>query len=237
MIDRRRLAWLLIASSSLLIAVTAQAQEAFTTRPASVRAGPDRDYPLIAQLPPGIRVVVMGCVPDYRWCDVAVDGDRGWVYAGSLAYPYRNGRVPILSYGATLGLPILSFSIGTYWDQYYRGRPWYPQREYWLRRVPQFRAPPPRPAPRRELERRGTTPQAAEAGVLRRGVPRSEVRPEVRREPARPEAASPPVRRPDVGRPGAAAPEAARPRAPEQHDRGGSEAGRREGGPREERAR
>ena len=85
----------------------------------------------------------MGCIDDYSWCDVVFGDNRGWVYAGSLAYPYQNGRVPILGYGAIIGLPIITFSIGNYWDSYYRGRPWYRNRSYWVNRPPPRHYRPP----------------------------------------------------------------------------------------------
>lgn len=184
--------WLLALSAVVFVAAAAHAQEAFTTRPANVRAGPDRDYPLITQLPPGFRVQVMGCVADYRWCDVVFNGDRGWMYAGNLAYPYRSNRVPILGYGAVLGLPIITFSLGSYWDQYYHGRPWYPQRDYWRHRAPQFKvAPRHRAIDRPSMERRHAVPP--------RAIPhRESPRPEAHQRGPRNEA--PVVRRPDVRR-------------------------------------
>jgi uncharacterized protein YraI len=96
-------------------------------------AGPGDEYPLVARLGPGVRVEVNGCISDYSWCDVFFGGNRGWVYAGELSYPYRSGRVPILQYGPSLSLPIISFSLGNYWDRYYRGRPWYHDRGNWER--------------------------------------------------------------------------------------------------------
>jgi uncharacterized protein YraI len=67
----------------------------------------------------------MGCISNYQWCDVAAPNLRGWVYAGSLSYPYQGANVPVMNYGTVIGLPIVTFSIGTYWGNYYRGRPWY----------------------------------------------------------------------------------------------------------------
>ncbi|MGH8780043.1 SH3 domain-containing protein [Paraburkholderia sp.] len=119
---------------------TASAQsQAYTNVPVNVRAGPAPDYPVVAQLPGGASVSVMGCVSGYTWCDVAVPGLRGWVYGGSLNYPYQGATVPLMSYGPTIGLPIVVFSLNTYWGSYYRNRPWYRDRSRWMNR------PPPRP--------------------------------------------------------------------------------------------
>ncbi|HXU52073.1 MAG TPA: SH3 domain-containing protein [Casimicrobiaceae bacterium] len=117
-------------------------QYAYTTRDVNMRAGPDPSYPLVARLPAGVNLAVGGCLQSYTWCDVYTNDVRGWVYASYLAYPYQSSEVPIYSFGPALGLPIISFSIGSYWDNYYRGRPFYSNRNYWYGRP--YRAPPPR---------------------------------------------------------------------------------------------
>jgi len=126
--------------------LAALAQDAYTARTASVRAGPDRSYPLVMQVPPGVPMQVFGCLEGYAWCDVQYGDVRGWVWSGNLSYPYQSNRVPLLQYGAAIGLPIITFSIGSYWDRYYRGRPWYANRSYWVNRAPpRSRGPEPRP--------------------------------------------------------------------------------------------
>ena len=100
-----------------------------------MRAGPNAQFPLVASVPAGVPVFVNGCVTGYTWCDVTVNGwERGWVYADYLSYPYRNQPVTVISGGALIGLPIVTFSVGNYWDTYYRERPWYNNRTYWSSR-------------------------------------------------------------------------------------------------------
>jgi uncharacterized protein YraI len=125
--------------------------QAYTAHSSNVRAGPDIAYPLVATLYPNTLVDVQGCVAGYRWCDVIFDNGygRGWIYAGNLMYPYATGPVPLLSYGTTIGVPVITFSLGNYWDRYYHDRPWYSRRNYWASRpVPSYSssAPPARPA-------------------------------------------------------------------------------------------
>lgn len=135
--------WLYAAAGLLALPAVALAQsQAYTNSSVNVRAGPARDYPVVTQLPGGVPVTVMGCISGYQWCDVAAPNLRGWVYAGRLSYPYRGSNVPVMSYGTVIGLPIVTFSIGTYWGNYYRGRPWYNQRSRWANHPP---PPPPRP--------------------------------------------------------------------------------------------
>jgi uncharacterized protein YraI len=120
-----------IAGLVVLPGVAFAQSQAITNVPADLRAGPAGDYPVVAQLPGGAPVTVMGCVAGYSWCDVALPNLRGWVYGGSLSYPYQGNDVPILQYGPSIGLPIVAFSLGAYWNSYYRGRPWYNDRGRW----------------------------------------------------------------------------------------------------------
>lgn len=166
----------------LTSAGVASAQDAYTSRPMNVRAGPNREYPLVAQLGEGAPLDVHGCLSDWSWCDVSFDDNRGWIYAGGVSFVYQGGRVPLYSYGPNLGLPVITFSLLTYWDDYYRGRPWYGQRDSWTHRRmpphtrpsgrPQSGPPPAQPAnprmggrPEPEGGERGPTePQRAERG-------------------------------------------------------------------------
>ena len=130
---------------AMLLPLSAWAQVAYTTQAVNVRAGPDREYPQVAWIPGGAQVNVVGCVDGYRWCDVLVGPNRGWVYAQFLSYPYQGQPTPIITGGALIGLPLVTFSIGPYWDNYYRGRPWYSNRNYWYNRPTQYYRPPSAP--------------------------------------------------------------------------------------------
>jgi uncharacterized protein YraI len=131
---RHRLLGLVVLGG--LVASTALAQTAITRKTVNLRAGPSVEYPVVNQIPPGIAVLINGCLDDWTWCDATVGPDRGWVYAGNLYYPYEGSQVIIRSYGPTIGLPIITFSVGPYWDLYYRTRPWYHRRSYWVGRPP-----------------------------------------------------------------------------------------------------
>lgn len=127
---------------ALSLPAAAMAQHAYTTTAVNLRSGPDTEYPLVRWIPEGTEVEVQGCLSDYRWCDVEVYGERGWMYAKYLVYPYQSTRVPIITYGPVIGLPILGFSID-YWDDYYVGRPWYRDRPRWANHYrPEYYAPP-----------------------------------------------------------------------------------------------
>jgi len=129
-------------ASLLCFSGTASAQQAaFTNAPVQVFAGPAPDYPVVSELPPGLQLTVFGCVEGYTWCDVAVPNLRGWVDASTLSYPYQGANVPIVTYGAAIGLPIVAFSVDAYWGSHYRGQPWYHDQQRWVNHGP------PRPGP------------------------------------------------------------------------------------------
>jgi uncharacterized protein YraI len=133
-----------LAAASLAFPALAHAADAYVTGDVNLRAGPDPDYPLIDQIPAGTEVDVQGCTDGWEWCDVIVYGNRGWVAGNYIEYEYQNQPVLLPEYGAQIGIPIVSFAIGNYWDHYYRGRPFYGERYRWYGR-PVMHHPPPRP--------------------------------------------------------------------------------------------
>ncbi len=141
--------FLQVTAGTLLLSVSASAlaDNAVTSRPANVLAGPDDSYPVVAQLDADTPVQVMGCLNDWSYCDVAFQGARGWLYAPDLTYAYQGGYVPLYSYGPALGITVESFSVDNYWGRYYHDRPWYSRREEFDRRGPPHHERPPGPAP------------------------------------------------------------------------------------------
>jgi len=225
----------------LVVPAASQAQTAYTNRIVNMRAGPSRDYPVVDQIQPGEAVEINGCLDDWTWCDVSIGDDRGWVYARSLESPYRNRRVVIYGNGPLFGFPIVGFSVGPYWDTYYRGRPWYSRRSYWAGRPPSANWAGPsgvRPysGGRPYAVRPGfVRPEGARPYVGRPGVVRPEgarpyvgrpgvVRPQgVRPEVVRPQVVRPEVVRPQVVRPAPVRPDnRARPPRPEERKPGGN---------------
>jgi uncharacterized protein YraI len=123
-----------IAAGVLAIAAlpaVASAQDAIVTVDLNMRAGPSTVFPVVDVVPGRTPVDVHGCVAGYSWCDVTADNNRGWVYAGYLSYSVQGSYVPLVEYVSDVDLPIISFSVGSYWDSYYRARPWYGERARW----------------------------------------------------------------------------------------------------------
>lgn len=109
----------------------ALAQDAIVTVDLNMRAGPSTAFPVVDVVPGRTPVDVHGCVDGYGWCDVSADGNRGWVYSAYLSYAARGSYVPLAQYVSEIDVPIISFSVGSYWDSYYRSRPWYGERSRW----------------------------------------------------------------------------------------------------------
>jgi uncharacterized protein YraI len=148
----------------------AQAQYAYTSKYVHLRAGPAVDYPVVAVLPPNMPLAVQGCIRGYTWCDVLAGPNRGWVYSGNIVYAYQGANVPILTFGAAIGFGIITFDLGRYWDNHYRGRSWYSHREEWMHRPrPRYKAGTHHAPPRAPAARPGgPRPQAP---VVRPGNP------------------------------------------------------------------
>lgn len=132
-----------IAALAIPLAPAAEAQSSwsrhdrsttgYTMTRAKMRTGPDRDYPTIRIIPRDRRVEVYGCLRNWSWCDVGYRSDRGWVAGRLLAADYRGRRRSVVSIAPYLSILVLSFRFGDYWDNHYRSRPFYSDRDRWER--------------------------------------------------------------------------------------------------------
>jgi uncharacterized protein YraI len=130
---------LILAATSCI--PSAAAQTATTTTAVNVRAGPEKIFPTVTWLLSGAQVTVVGCVANWRWCDVIAGRDRGWVYTRFLSVPFNGNAVTIISGGPNLGLPQSEFSLGEYWDTHYQRQHWFGRKAYWQSRW-EHRSPP-----------------------------------------------------------------------------------------------
>jgi uncharacterized protein YraI len=136
------------ASLGLLVALGAgpalAATDGYMISNLNLRSGPGTDYPVVVTMPAGDLVTIYGCISDWSWCDIDWRRYRGWAAGDYLQVMYRQQRQPIISYGADLDVPFLSFSIGSYWNDHYRRRNFYGQMQ---RYRSEGVGPPPPPPP------------------------------------------------------------------------------------------
>ena len=119
----------LVLAAAAFVPSGANAQQVYanTTTNLNQRAGPDTRYPVLVVAPRGAAVTLFGCVRNLTWCDGAFRGYRGWFAARYLAIPYRGTQLSVASYVRYAYLPTVAFNINSYWDRYYRDRPFYAQ--------------------------------------------------------------------------------------------------------------
>lgn len=115
----------LLAASLPLSPAMARPMNGYTVRSTTMFAGPDFNYPAVQGLGGNVGLTVYGCLRDWSWCDVGDRAGRGWVAGNDIVVNYQGRRQSILP---TMGIGILSFVFGSYWDSHYRNRPFYSQR-------------------------------------------------------------------------------------------------------------
>ncbi len=126
--------WVLAAAavSATIVPAIAEAAPAFSTANVNMRSGPSTRYPAVVVVPVGTRVNIIGCMSSANWCDVSFAGYRGWVSGSYLQASVSQRRVYVgPEYYRPLGIPSVTFSIGRYWDDNYRGRDFYRDRDRW----------------------------------------------------------------------------------------------------------
>ena len=125
-----------ILSMAVLAAVVgfsgaAHAADAFATHDLNLRAGPGKNYPIVAVIKGNPGVNVRGCTAGYKWCDISSHGAQGWVVGKYLAGESENHRYAYNTYGQRFGTPVVVFNQRSYWDANYKDRPFYGERKYW----------------------------------------------------------------------------------------------------------
>lgn len=131
---------------ALALACGAQTAAAETTalivRSVNVRSGPHQAMPTVTWLLTGTHVTVIGCIASWRWCDIQSGRERGWVYTRYLSVPFEGSAKTIIDGGPNLGLPLVEFQLGPYWDEHYQRRFWYAEKAQWQRRLDEQRPAP-----------------------------------------------------------------------------------------------
>ncbi len=121
------------AASATLAAIlafpaAASAADGVAVRSGTMRAGPGTDYPSVDHVESGEDLEVYGCLRGYSWCDVSNGDNRGWYQGSRIAFERGGRRVYLPDVAPEFGIGILGFGAGTYWNEHYRDRPFYDQR-------------------------------------------------------------------------------------------------------------
>jgi uncharacterized protein YraI len=162
---KTRLIRLAAAAAVLLAPAVAQAAEGVSTANVNMRAGPSTQYPAVTVIPAGESVEIHGCLADVPWCDVEFYGGRGWVAGRYVQALYQERRVYVgPEYYRPLGIPTVVFSVGNYWDRYYRNRDFYRERDRWRRNPVYDRPAVVRPDRAPDFDRPGRAPRGFDGG-------------------------------------------------------------------------
>jgi uncharacterized protein YraI len=77
-----------------IAALPASAFTAFTSsKILNLRAGPGEEFAIIGVMERDVRVNVTGCLADYTWCVLTVDGLVGWAFARSIVVDTPEGII------------------------------------------------------------------------------------------------------------------------------------------------
>ncbi len=127
--NKMLLGLLAVVGGFALPATADAAARAIATADVNLRAGPSTRYPAVDVVGGGDRVRVYGCLENRSWCDVGYDGQRGWMSSNYLAYAGGPRRYTGERAIRAIEAPVISFSIGGYWDDHYRARRFYRERD------------------------------------------------------------------------------------------------------------
>ncbi|ODS03483.1 hypothetical protein AUC71_09430 [Methyloceanibacter marginalis] len=123
----------LILGAGFATSAAAQEPNGYPITDVNLRAGPGTEYPVILTVPADAPITILGCLPDYSWCDSVFENYRGWMSAVYLS-GYSEGDYYLLrDYAPDLGYQRVTFNIDAYWDSYYRDEPFYGNRGRWAR--------------------------------------------------------------------------------------------------------
>jgi len=137
----------------IVYASAAHAATAVASASLNVRSGPSTKYAVVARLPAGAAVHVIGCTRSLRWCDISYGGIRGWV-AGRYLASLRSNRVAAAPIVPLLGLGVVA-TAPIFWSNWGPSRNWNKrQRRQWRRNNPGWVAGGVRRFPPRRIFRR-----------------------------------------------------------------------------------
>lgn len=92
----------------------------------NMRAGPAPYFPVVGVIPANEAVTLYGCTEELSWCDVSTQTVRGWSYAEYLTI--QSVAIP----QAETPPPAVAFEGELYFEENYRDRPFFENRDQFL---------------------------------------------------------------------------------------------------------
>jgi uncharacterized protein YraI len=77
------------------------ALDAYSTTHLNLRAGPGTQYPIVGVMNRQVQTEITGCLADWSWCAMRVDGKTGWAASQYLVMA-EGGKV-----GPSIGIPVV----------------------------------------------------------------------------------------------------------------------------------
>jgi uncharacterized protein YraI len=96
----------LAALLGLASAGAANAASGLTTAAVNLRIGPGTGHAVLAAVPAGQPVTIIGCISGYAWCDVVWGSYRGWMSAAYVTHLATGTPLTIVS--AQVRVPTVS---------------------------------------------------------------------------------------------------------------------------------
>lgn len=133
---KKYLGTLIILASLALPFSPARADDALVVTALNMRSGPHSSLPVVTTLRRNERVELLGCVQNYEWCEVRTSADDyGWVSSYYLRGLRGNNSYALIDdYGRPYSqTTIIIYRPRQYWDDHYRNRDFYRDRDRWFR--------------------------------------------------------------------------------------------------------
>lgn len=128
----------IVACAATLLILLGPAREAIAADVAGyagvnlkVRSGPSARFPAVGVFGAGSELTIHGCLSRYTWCDVSASGVRGWASGAHVQFVHEARRVYVPAYAPRVEIPIVTFNLTTYWEDYYRDRDFYGELDHW----------------------------------------------------------------------------------------------------------
>jgi uncharacterized protein YraI len=101
---------LALAAALTVGATAAQAASGYTINKFYLFTGPGHSFERLESVPENSRVQILGCTPNFKWCDVSWGGARGWMDANGIETYSRGRRVIVANEGPYIRLPTITYS-------------------------------------------------------------------------------------------------------------------------------